>query len=430
MNPPISRLNKCCCQTFLIKLNFFCAMIFDVIICGGGAAGIFTAINIAEKAPGSRVIVLEKTQKLLSKVRISGGGRCNVTNGRTAAGELVKHYPRGEKKLYPLLKEFGPSEMTDWLAKRDVQLKTEADLRVFPVTDQSQTIIDCFLTQCQRYGVKIAQSQEITSFHHDDVWTVHTKAGDTFKATKLVIATGSSTRSWKMIEKAPLKISELAPSLFTFNIKDPRLTDLPGVAFANCEVKIAGTKLVERGPVLITHWGLSGPATLKLSAWGARILQSKNYQFDIIVNFVEGSSSEEFRASLMAIKSTQGAKKLVNCIPEGIPKRYWARLVDYCEIPPNMTAGQLNKKQLNKLTEECTQALFQVTGKSTFKDEFVTCGGVALSQVNLKTMESKQYPGLYFGGEVLDIDGITGGFNFQACWAAGWAISEALKNEI
>ena len=406
-------------------------MVFDVIICGGGAAGIFTAINLAEKVPGSKVLVLEKTQKLLAKVRISGGGRCNVTNGRNSPGELVKFYPRGEKKLYSLLKDFGPSQMTEWLAARGVELKTEADLRVFPITDQSQTIIDCFMEQCRLHGVKISHGQEVTSFLKDgDHWIVKTKSGDTFTTHRLVIATGSSSRSWQMIEKTPLTISELAPSLFTFNIKDERLAGLPGVAFSNCDIKIAGTKLAETGPVLITHWGLSGPATLKLSAWGARILQKKSYRFDVIVNFNAANTSEQFRIALQEVKATSGTKKLINCIPEGIPKRYWAQLIRYCQIPENMTAGQLSKKQINKLTEECTQAMFSVSGKSTFKEEFVTCGGVSLSEVNLKTLESRQFPGLYFCGEVLDVDGVTGGFNFQSCWATAWAISEALKKEI
>lgn len=403
-------------------------MTYDVIVCGGGASGFFTAINIAVKNPNLRIVILEKTSKLLSKVKISGGGRCNVTNGRTKVGELVNYYPRGEKKLYDLLKNFGPGEMMAWLNSYGVQLNTEDDLRVFPSSNKSQTIIDCFMGLCDRFHIDIKTKQEISSIQKKgDIWMIKTSTGLEFETKTIVLATGSSPKAWKMIENLSYEITDTAPSLFTFNIEDPRISNLPGVAFQSAQVKVAGTKLAEVGPLLITHWGLSGPAILKLSAWGARDLKKINYKFKIIVNFNESTTYEQFKMWLLDQKSNSGAKKISNINPHGTVKRYWLNLLGYCEISPNLLVRDLSKKQLNKLTEECCQAQFDVNGKSTFKDEFVTCGGVSLKEVDLRTMESKKHPGIYFCGEVLDIDGITGGFNFQACWATAWAISESVQ---
>lgn len=405
-------------------------MTHDVVVCGGGASGFFAAINIAIKNPDFSVVILEKSSKLLSKVKISGGGRCNVTNGRKKAAELVNFYPRGEKKIYNLLKNFGPGEMHNWLNNYGVQLKTEEDLRVFPVTDKSQTIIDCFLKLCHQYKITIKTQQEVTSISGEEQnWSIATKSGLQYNSKAIVFATGASPRTWQLIEQLSYKLTETAPSLFTFNIKDPRIKHLPGVAFQHASVKVAGTKLAEEGPLLITHWGMSGPAILKLSAWGARMLKSINYDFKILINFNADTSPEEMRNWLNEQKSTSGGKKISNITPAGIAKRYWLSLLDYCQISHDQLIRELNKKQINKLTEECCQAQFEVKGKSTFKDEFVTCGGVALAEIDLKTMESKKHRNIYFCGEVLDIDGITGGFNFQACWATAWAISEAISKK-
>ncbi|MGB3465089.1 MAG: NAD(P)/FAD-dependent oxidoreductase [Cyclobacteriaceae bacterium] len=404
-------------------------MIYDVIVCGGGASGFFSAINIAMKVPGLKIAILEKTGKLLSKVRISGGGRCNVTNGRTSPSELVRYYPRGEKKLYNLMKSFGPAEMINWLNNFGVDLKTEDDLRVFPITNDSQTIIDCFMACCEQYNIEILTKQEVKKIaKSDDKWQVQT-AVKSYLSRFVIIATGASPKAWDMIGKLPANITDIAPSLFTFNIRDPRINGLQGVAFRKSLVKIVGSRLAEEGSLLITHWGMSGPAILKLSAWGALDLKKRNYEFEIIINFIADTSYESFRNWIVSQKNIAGKKKISNVIPEGIVKRYWHNLLTYCEISQDLLMADLSKKQINKLTEECCQAKFTVKGKSTFKDEFVTCGGVALQNIDLKDMESKTQEGLYFTGEVLDIDGITGGFNFQACWATAWAVSESISKK-
>lgn len=405
-------------------------MTHDVVVCGGGASGFFAAINIAIKNPDFSIVILEKSSKLLSKVKISGGGRCNVTNGRIKPAELVNFYPRGEKKIYNLLKNFGPKEMQQWLKGCGVDLKTEDDLRVFPVTDKSQTIIDCFLKLCRQYDIAIKTHQEVTKISKEKSnWSIETKSGPAYNSKSIIFATGASPKTWQLIENLSYNLTETAPSLFTFNINDDRIANLPGVAFQNASVKIAGTKLSEEGPLLITHWGMSGPAILKLSAWGARVLKNINYEFKILINFNKDLSPEAMRSWLKDQKSIAGGKKISNISPEGVVKRYWLSLLGYCQISHDLLIRDLNKKQINKLTEECCQAQFEVKGKSTFKDEFVTCGGVALSDVDLKTMESKKHSDMYFCGEVLDIDGITGGFNFQACWATAWAISEAITEK-
>ncbi len=402
-------------------------MIYDVIVCGGGAAGFFSAINVANKTLKSKILILEKSSKLLAKVKISGGGRCNVTNGRELPAELVKFYPRGGKKLYALLKGFGPKEMTKWLGNQNVPLHTEADLRVFPISNNSQTIIDCFLQNCIQKNIEIKTNQEVISISKvDGCWELKSKQ-TSYLSKHVIFATGSSPKSWAMLQKTPIKMESPVPSLFTFNIKDERLNSLPGVSFEDVTIKVEGSKISESGPLLITHWGLSGPAVLKLSAWAARQLYEKNYEFNILINFNKSHSAESFRDWLLQVKQSNPHKKLSNMVPAGITTRYWSNLISYCNIPENLQLQDLSKKIINKLSEECTQAKFVVKGKSTFKEEFVTCGGISLSEIDLKTMESKHHTNLYFSGEVLNIDGITGGFNFQACWATGWAVSETIS---
>ncbi len=396
----------------------------EIIICGGGAAGFFAAINIREKHPDYNVKILEKSNKLLSKVKISGGGRCNVTNARSAPSELVKFYPRGEKKLYKLFKQFSSVDMVRWLKEHGVPTKSEEDLRMFPISDSSQTIIDCFLKCCQKLNIEILKNHPLTDISKDgNGWQIKTK-DTTFYADALIMATGSSNQIWRLLNKSGLKTEPAIPSLFTFNIRDERLQELQGLSFPNVQIKVAGSKLEETGPLLITHWGLSGPAVIKLSAWGAIPLNKLNYKFDIIVNFFGDLTFESIREQLNQWSTEHPKRKIVNYPPEGIPKRYWERLCAFTGIKNEQVFGDLSKKQKNKLTEELTQAKFSVTGKSTFKEEFVTCGGVALSEVDLTNMQSKQFPGLYFCGEILNIDGITGGFNFQACWTTAWIISE------
>lgn len=397
-----------------------------VVIIGGGAAGFFTAINIAEKHPSYQVIILEKSSKLLSKVKVSGGGRCNVTNARSKSSELVHFYPRGHKKLHSLFKEFSTSDMVDWLAKRGVPTKAETDLRMFPITDNSQTIIDCFMKEAKKHKVDIQLNAGMNSIQQKgEKWIIET-ANKTHEADKVVIATGSSPALWKQLEALGLEVTPPVPSLFTFNIKDHRIKDLMGLAFENASVKIVGTKLSDSGPLLITHWGLSGPAILKLSAWGARELETLNYHFKILINFTGELKPEEVKSNLLSYKEANPKRKIINYPLFDLPKRFWERLSLCCGITSEITFVELPKKQANKLVEELTQGLYEVKGKSTFKEEFVTSGGVKLSEIDLNTFESRQFENLYLAGEVLDIDALTGGFNFQACWSAGWVIAEGI----
>ncbi|MCP4459742.1 MAG: aminoacetone oxidase family FAD-binding enzyme [Cytophagales bacterium] len=398
-----------------------------VVVVGGGAAGFFAAINIKEKSPEHEVIILEKTKKVLQKVRVSGGGRCNVTNGRSLPGELIKFYPRGGKKLYKLIEKFGTTDMQRWLDDHGVPTHIENDLRVFPASNTSQTIIDCFLGNAQALGIQVILDTPLMSLiQADDMWMVNCPKAQ-YETDAVVIATGSSPQFLKKLVSLNLKVNPGVPSLFTFHISDKRIKGLQGIAFPNVSLKVAGTKLSESGPMLITHWGLSGPSILKLSSWGARELATSDYQFVLIVNYLS-ISYEECRTRLQELVRSSPKKKLMNHSFEQLPKRFWTHLIETLNLQ-DKTTGELGKQALNKLSEELTQAHFDVTGKSAFKEEFVTCGGVDLSEVDLSTLESKKHDGLFFSGEVLDIDALTGGFNFQACWSASWAISEFLEKQ-
>lgn len=397
-----------------------------IVVIGGGAAGFFTAINLAEKHPDYDITILEKSNKLLSKVRISGGGRCNVTNARNTPSELVHFYPRGQKKLYSLFKTFSTSNMVEWLANHGVETKTESDLRMFPSSDSSQTIINCFLELAQKHKVEIRMNQGMNKLSQiDNKWLIQTNVGD-LEADIVVIAAGSSPVLWKQLETVGLEITPPVPSLFTFNISDPRLEGLQGVSFDTTTVKITGSKLEENGPLLITHWGLSGPAILKLSSWGARELNKVDYQFKILVNYVNGMSPDEITQHFHNYKASNPKRKIANYPLFDLPKRFWVQVLDYSGISKELIHAELGRKQRNKLVEELTQGLYEVNGKSTFKEEFVTSGGVKLSEIDLDTFETRKFKNLYLAGEVLDIDALTGGFNFQACWSASWVISEVI----
>ena len=396
-----------------------------VFVIGGGAAGFFAAINIAAKHPAYEVTVLEKSQKLLQKVRVSGGGRCNVTNNRSSPSELVKFYPRGAKKLHAALKSFSTNDMVSWLAQHGIETKAEADLRVFPITDSSQTIIDCFLALAKQHKVKIIQNQGVKMLSQGDAGWQITTSEKSYTADKVVVATGSSPATWKLLKQVGLDITQLVPSLFTFNVKDTRIKGLQGISFDEVSVKITGSKLMETGPLLITHWGFSGPAVLKLSSWGAYELAEKSYHFDILINYVN-LPADEIRAGIESFRNKHPKRKVTGYPLFDLPRRFWINLVSYCGISDQLPYAELAKKHLNKLVEELTQGKYTVEGKSTFKEEFVTAGGVSLKEIDLQTFESKKFPGLYLAGEVLDIDALTGGFNFQACWSAGWIISESI----
>jgi predicted Rossmann fold flavoprotein len=398
---------------------------FNIIVVGGGAAGFFTAINIVEKNPKLKVAILERGAEVLQKVRISGGGRCNVTHACFEPNELVKFYPRGEKELRGPFHQFCSGDTIEWFERHGVELKIEEDGRMFPISNSSQTIIDCFLQATQKLGIKVLTGQSVQSiFKKDGVWKVETQS-EHYLAEKLILATGSNPKIWEMLQNFGHAIVSPVPSLFTFNIKDSRIKELPGVA-ANVSVKVKDTKLNSTGPLLITHWGMSGPAILKLSAWGARILHDKNYQFTIYINWLNDVDVEDAEKILKELKQEQAKKAVSKKSPFEFPNRLWESLVLAAGIESQTKWADVSKIQLQKLAHELTNASFQVNGKSTFKEEFVTAGGIDLKEINFKTMESKLHQNLYFAGEIVNIDAITGGFNFQNAWTSGFIVASAI----
>ena len=398
-----------------------------VVIIGGGAAGYFAAIACAEANPEAEITLLEKGKDVLGKVLISGGGRCNVTHACFDPRELVTFYPRGSRELLGPFNKFQPGDTMEWFADRGVELKIESDNRVFPVTDSSQTIIDCLLEMADSNGITVLTSSGVKSFqpNDDETWEVKTNDGTTYTADAVMIAAGSSKMMWDNLKKVGHKIIEPVPSLFTFNIKDPRIKGLSGISVPNATVQIAASDLEASGPLLITHWGLSGPAVLRLSAWGARELSDRFYRFPILINWV-GRDEELVLADLNDEKKDSGKKRIGNHAMFGIPLRLWKSMVEAAGIKSTATWGDLSNKHLKDLCTELTCAVFQVSGKSTFKEEFVTAGGVDLKEVDFKTFQSRLCPNLYLAGEILDIDGITGGFNFQAAWTGGFLAGNAM----
>ena len=396
---------------------------YDIILVGGGAAGFFTAINIVEKNPKLKVAILERGKNVLEKVRISGGGRCNVTHACFVPNDLVKFYPRGEKELRGPFHQFCSGDTVEWFEKHGVALKIEDDGRMFPESNASQTIIDCFLNATQKLGITILTGQSVQSiFRSDTFWKVETQS-ETFACQKIVMTSGSNPKMWELLENLGHSIVNPVPSLFTFNIKDPRIKDLMGVS-ALASVQVKDTKLSASGPLLITHWGMSGPGILRLSAWGARILHDKNYQFTIVVNWLNDVDFNECIEILKTLKHDQAKKAVSKKSPFEFPNRLWESLVLASEIDSETKWADLSKKQLQNVANQLTNAHFQVNGKSTFKEEFVTAGGVDLKEINFKTMESKILPDLYFAGEIVNVDAITGGFNFQNAWTSGFIVAE------
>ena len=399
---------------------------FNIIIVGGGAAGFFTAINIVEKNPKLKVAILERGTEVLNKVRISGGGRCNVTHACFEPNELVKFYPRGEKELRGPFHQFCSGDTIEWFEKHGVELKIEADGRIFPVSNSSQTIIDCFLKATQKLGITVLTGQSVQSiFKKDSLWKVETQT-ENYLAEKLILATGSNPKVWEMLQNFGHAIVSPVPSLFTFNIKDSRIKVLPGVA-AHVTVKVKDTKLSSTGPLLITHWGMSGPAILKLSAWGARILHDKNYQFTIFVNWLNDAEKADVENMLKELKQEHAKKSVSKKSAFELTNRLWESLVLASGIESETKWADLSKIQLQNLANQLTNGTFQVNGKSTFKEEFVTAGGIDLKEINFKTMESKLHESLYFAGEIVNIDAITGGFNFQNAWTSGYIVASALS---
>lgn len=405
---------------------------FDIIVVGGGAAGFFTAINAAENLPNASIAILERGNEVLTKVKVSGGGRCNVTHAQFIPNELAKNYPRGEKELLGPFHTFMTGDTIAWFEKRGISLKVEEDGRMFPVTNSSQSIIDCFLLEAKRLNISILLKQSVQKIQFENsFWKLET-ASEEFLTKKLVIATGSNPKIWKLMEELGHTIISPVPSLFTFNIIDERIKDLSGVATqATVEIISNNGKslLNSEGPLLITHWGMSGPAILKLSAWGARLLEPLHYHFTIKVNWLEFFSETEALQVLMEVKNTNPKQTLSKYSQFHLPKRLWQNLLKASGIPTNKIWADCSKTELQNLAIQLTQSQFKVTGKSTFKEEFVTAGGISLKEVNFKTFESKLHPTLYFAGEVLDIDAITGGFNFQNAWTGGFIVAKALAEK-
>lgn len=387
----------------------------SIVIIGGGAAGIFAAIHSKKKHPNSLVTVLEKTQKLLSKVKISGGGRCNVTHHCFDPHELAKNYPRGRQELIGPFHRFQPKDTIKWFASHGVQLKNEPDGRIFPVSDNSQTIIDCLLQECHKLGIQIKTGQKISSITQKN-GLFEIEANEKILASSLIIATGSSPAGYEWAKSLGHSIIPTLPSLFTFNIPSFPLKDLSGISFSNVMVKIKGSKQERQGPILITHFGLSGPAVLKLSAFGAKELFEKNYQFDVTINWLLHHSPEK---ELKNLKDCSPQKLLKNENIFHLPKNFWHKQLELLGLYEKRLST-ISIKEMQHLSQKLQNDTYTVSGKTIHKEEFVTCGGVSLKEINFKTMESKITPSLFFVGEILNIDGITGGFNFQNAWTTGY----------
>jgi hypothetical protein len=389
-------------------------------------------VNAARLNPALQVTLLEKSSKLLSKVKVSGGGRCNATHACFEITELVKKYPRGQNFLKKTFHWFSPHDTIQWFAERGVPLKTEADGRMFPVTDHSQTIIDCLLKEADRYRVKIILQSEVVAVHQlNPGFEISTAAQQQFQATAICIATGGYPKSamFGWLQALGHHIEAPVPSLFTFNMPGNPVTHLMGVSVDSAEVKITGTRLVQEGPLLITHWGMSGPAILRLSAWGARELAVRNYTFNLLVNWVRGHTEHSLREAWPLIRNEYAAQKIGNKNPFGLPTRLWLYLLQESQVNVDLRWGELPARDQNRLIRNLTAKEFAVKGKTTFKDEFVTCGGIRLAEIDANTMQSRVLQGLYFAGEVMDVDGITGGFNFQHAWTSGWIAAKSIVDD-
>lgn len=394
-----------------------------VAVIGGGAAGFFAAISCKTHHPNAEVVIFEKGSKLLAKVKVSGGGRCNVTHQCFDTKKLAAHYPRGEKFLKKAFNQFAVEQTIDWFESNKVILKAENDGRMFPITDDSQTIINVLMTKARQLGIVINFKQQAAQLlvKHEGL-DIISQEGLEFSYDKVIIASGGSPKieGLQWLEVLGHAISPPVPSLFTFNMPNEPVKALMGVAVERATVKVQGTKLKQSGPLLITHWGMSGPAILKTSAWGARELSNLGYNFKIQVNWVDDKSENDLRSIVSELQQSNHKRMVANKNVFGIPSRLWEFLMAKIELRPDITWGEMGQKGVNKLVNILMNDIYHVEGKTTFKDEFVTCGGVSLSDINNDTMESKKVPNLYFAGEVMDIDGITGGFNFQAAWTTGW----------
>lgn len=409
----------------LILQNIMLRMVKKkVVIVGGGAAGFFCAANLDESK--FDIFILEQQQSVLQKVKISGGGRCNVSHACFDARDLVKFYPRGNKELLSVFSKFQPGDTMDWFYTRGVELKIEDDNRIFPTSNSSQTIIDCLQNEIDKKKAMVQTKTTVKNIvKKENQFFIETNQGN-LVADFVIYTTGSAPKSYKILSQMDFDMVEQVPSLFTFNIDDVLLKDLPGTSFSRASIKIKNLKTEEEGPLLITHWGLSGSAILRLSAWKARELFAMQYIFDIEVNFIDIAFNDA-EEMLMDYREAHPKKQFGQCKIFSVTQRFWAKILEISTINPEKQIAQLNKKEIQLLLENLCRKNLKVNGKSTFKDEFVTAGGVELKEINFKTMESKRYDNFYLAGEVLNIDAITGGFNFQACWSQGWIIAQDLN---
>lgn len=400
-----------------------------LIVVGGGAAGFFCAINAARLSPTLEVVIVEKTSKLLSKVRVSGGGRCNVTHACFSIAEMIKKYPRGASFLKKAFHHFFTTDTIAWFKDRGVELKTESDGRMFPSSNSSQTIVDCLMQEANRYGVEILMNKEVKAVKKvSDGFELLFSNDTTLAANFLCIASGGYPKStqFEWLHQIGHTIEAPVPSLFTFNMPGNPINALMGISVERVQVKIMGSKLAEEGPLLITHWGMSGPAILKLSAWGARELAAKNWQFGMVVNWLPAYNEQTLKDKFQLIRFDIAAQKISNRNPFLLPQRLWEYLLQQSGVNENSRWADLPAKEQNKLIKNICAQEFSVNGKTTFKEEFVTSGGIALEEVEHASMQSKIAPGLFFAGEVLNVDGVTGGFNFQNAWTTGWIAAKAI----
>ena len=403
-----------------------------LIVIGGGAAGFFCAVNAARINPALKVTLLEKSNKLLSKVKVSGGGRCNVTHACFDIAEMSKRYPRGQNFVKKTFHQFFTTDTINWFEERGVKLKVEADGRMFPVSNSSQTIIDCLLKEAGKFGVEILMSKVVKKINaHESGFVLELSNGENLAADFICIASGGFPKSsmFAWLKELGHSIEDPVPSLFTFNLSNHPITKLMGVSVEKAKVKIIGDKLEESGPLLITHWGLSGPAVLKLSAWGARQLGGRSYEFRILVNWIPDFNEQTLKEKFLQLRNINAAQKIIGKNVFGLPNRLWEFLATQAGITNEMRWADLPAAVQNKFIKNLCAYEVEVKGKTTFKEEFVTAGGIKLNEVDANTMMSKKVPNLFFAGEVLDADGITGGFNFQHAWTSGWVAARAVASE-
>ncbi|MFN8252989.1 MAG: NAD(P)/FAD-dependent oxidoreductase [Ferruginibacter sp.] len=404
-----------------------------LVVTGGGAAGFFCAVNAAAMCPDLRVTIVEKSGKLLGKVKVSGGGRCNVTHACFSIAEMVKRYPRGASFLKKAFHHFFTTDTIQWFRERGVELKTETDGRMFPVTDSSQTIIDCLMREANTNHVQVLMNREVDAVvRENNHWHISFKNASPMEADFVCVASGgyAKAQQFDWLRNVGHTIETPVPSLFTFNMPGNSITALMGVSVANAQVKISASKLQSEGPLLITHWGMSGPAILKLSAWAARELAAKQWQCKIVINWLPEYNENSLRTSIQQLRFDMAAQKIYNRNPFGLPARLWDYLLKESGIAPEIRWADLPAKAQNKLIKYLCAHEFEVKGKTTFKEEFVTAGGISLAEVDHLTMQSKKASGLYFAGEVLDVDGVTGGFNFQNAWTTGWIAAKAIAESV